>query len=101
MRRNRGLTCTGTLDSHAAGTVVSHGRNIHKPPRRRFTDDFKAQAVALSDSVGRSTAARQLGMSVKTLDNWVRAAKAGQPLTSPKRTAATELGKKGVRVEWH
>ena len=46
---------------------------MNKPPRRRFTDDFKAQAVILSDSVGRTTAVRQLGMSVKTLDNWVGA----------------------------
>lgn len=61
---------------------------MNKPPRRRFTDDFKAQAVALSDSVGRTNAARQLGMSVKTLNNWVGAVRAGQPLTSPKREAA-------------
>ena len=58
---------------------------MNKQPRRRFTDDFKAQAVALSDSVGRTTAARQLGMSVKTLNNWVSSARAGEPLTSPKR----------------
>ncbi len=35
--------------------------------RRRFTDDFKSQAVALSDELGRTEAARQLEMSVKTL----------------------------------
>ena len=64
---------------------------MNKPPRRRFTDDFKAQAVALSDSVGRTTAARQLGMSVKTLSNWVGAVRGGQPLTSAKRESASDL----------
>ncbi|WP_155522239.1 transposase, partial [Xanthomonas translucens] len=39
--------------------------------RRRYTDDFKAQATALAESVGRAKAARQLDMSVKTLGNWV------------------------------
>lgn len=64
---------------------------MHKQPRRRFTDDFKAQAVTLSDSVGRTTAARQLGMSPKTLANWVAAGRAGQPLTSAKRQPVGEL----------
>lgn len=64
---------------------------MNKPARRRFTDDFKAQAVALSDSVGRTTAARQLGMSVKTLNNWVSAVRAGQPLTSATRGSVSEL----------
>ena len=64
---------------------------MQKFPRRRFTDDFKAQAVALSDSVGRTTAARQLGISVKTLNNWVGAAHKGQPLSSPKRQAVGDL----------
>lgn len=63
---------------------------MNKPPRRRFTDDFKAQAVILSNSVGRTTAARQLGMSVKTLDNWVGEARAGRPVSSAKRTSASE-----------
>jgi len=64
---------------------------MHKQPRRRFTDDFKAQAVTLSDSVGRTTAARQLGMSAKTLANWVAIGRAGQPLTSAKRQPVGEL----------
>jgi transposase len=71
---------------------------MSKTPRRRFTDDFKAQAVSLSNSVGRTTAARQLGMSVKTLARWVGAANAGQPLTSPKRTAITEVESELARL---
>ena len=34
---------------------------------RRYTDDFKAQAVALSDSIGRTEAARRLDIPVKSL----------------------------------
>lgn len=63
---------------------------MHKVPRRRFTDDFKSQAVVLSDSIGRAAAARKLGISVKTLAHWVAAAAQGQPLSSPKRRGANE-----------
>ena len=38
-------------------------------PRHQYTDDFKAQAVALAESIGPAKAARQLDMSVKTLAN--------------------------------
>lgn len=58
-------------------------------PRRSFTDDFKAQAVSLSDSVGRTNAARQLDISVKTLNNWVGLVRAARPASSAKRTAAS------------
>ena len=34
--------------------------------RRRYTDDFKAQAILLAQSLGPAKAARQLDMSVKT-----------------------------------
>ena len=35
--------------------------------RRRYTDDFKAQAILLAELIGPAKAARQLDMSVKTL----------------------------------
>ncbi|WP_369944452.1 hypothetical protein [Xanthomonas medicagonis] len=35
--------------------------------RRRYTEDFKTQAVALAESIGPAKAARQLDMSAKTL----------------------------------
>lgn len=55
--------------------------------RRNYTDEFKAQTVALEESVGRTEAARQLLMPVKTLDNWVGAMRWGRPLSSPDRTS--------------
>lgn len=59
--------------------------------RRRYTDDFKAQAIALAGSIGRAQAARQLDMSVKTLGNWLDASRAGRPLSSPSREPVSEL----------
>jgi transposase len=58
--------------------------------RRRYTDDFKAQAIALAESIGRAQAARQLDMSVKTLGNWLEASRAGRPLRSPRRQPISE-----------
>src|SRR5690625_7140212 len=62
-----------------------------KNTRRSYTDDFKSQAVALSDSIGRAEAARQLGIPVQSLANWVTAPNAVRPLRSPKRKPVDEL----------
>ena len=57
--------------------------------RRRFTEEFKAQAVALSETLGRTGAARKLGISVKSLENWVaKAHKAAAPVASPRRAVS-------------
>jgi len=64
---------------------------MQKIPRRRFTDEFRSQAVTLAESLGPSGAARKLGMSVKTLDNWVAAARSGRVAASLKRRPVSEL----------
>jgi transposase len=66
--------------------------------RRRYTDDFKAQAIALAESVGPSKAARQLDMSVKTLGNWLDASRAGRPLSSPDRRPVSEMESELARL---
>ena len=66
--------------------------------RRQFTDDFKSQAIALAESIGPTKAARQLGMSAKTLSNWLSAWRAGQPLSSPKRQPVTDLESELARL---
>jgi transposase len=66
--------------------------------RRRYTDDFKAQATALAESIGRAKAARQMDMSVKTLGNWVDAARAGRPLSSPSRKPVGEMESELARL---
>ena len=64
---------------------------MQKLVRRRFTEDFKSQAVVLAQSVGPAAAARKLDMSTKTLARWVAAARNGQALSSPKRQGITDL----------
>lgn len=66
--------------------------------RRRYTDDFKAQAVALAKSIGPAKAARQLDMSAKTLANWLGASRAGQPLSSPSRKPVSEMESELARL---
>ncbi len=66
--------------------------------RRRYTDDFKTQAVALAESIGPSKAARQLDMSVKTLSNWLDASRAGRPLSSPARQPVSALESEVARL---
>ena len=61
-----------------------------KVPRRRFTDDFRTQAVSLAESLGPSAAARKLGISVKTLANWV-GGRASAATASSKRRPVSDL----------
>ena len=69
--------------------------------RRRYTDDFKAQAILPAESIGPAKAARQLDMSVKTLSNWLDAPRAGRPLSSASRKPVSELESElaGLRAE--
>ncbi|AIL60460.1 MULTISPECIES: transposase [Pseudomonas] len=71
---------------------------MYPPNRRSYTDEFKAQAVALAETVGRTEAARQLEMSVKTLDNWVDASRKGLPLSSPERQPVTKESSELARL---
>ncbi|MBH3431277.1 transposase [Pseudomonas alkylphenolica] len=71
---------------------------MYPPNRRSYTDEFKAQAVALAETVGRTEAARQLEMSVKTLDNWVDATRAGLALSSPERRPVTKESSELARL---
>ncbi|AKC80665.1 transposase [Xanthomonas arboricola] len=64
---------------------------MQRVTRRRYTDDFKVQAVALAESIGLTKAAQQLDMSAKLLANWLSASRAGQPLSSADRKPVTEM----------
>jgi transposase len=66
--------------------------------RRRYTDDFKVQAISLAESIGRAKAARQLDMSVKTLSNGVDASRADRPLSSPSRKPVSDLESELARL---
>ena len=66
--------------------------------RRRYTDDFKSQAVALAESIGPARAARQLDMSAKTLANWLGAAQSGKPFSSPSRQPISDVESELARL---
>ncbi|WP_280901946.1 transposase [Burkholderia latens] len=57
---------------------------MNRIPRAVYTKELRDEAVklALAEGVGVSEASRRLSIPIKTLANWVRAAKAGK-LTSP------------------
>ena len=71
---------------------------MQRIPRRQYTDDFKAQAIALAESIGPAKAARQIDVSVKTLANWLTAARAGKPLSAPTRPPISELESELARL---
>ena len=60
--------------------------------RRQYTADYKAQAVSLAG------AARKLGMSAKTLANWVRLDRSGTPVSSSKRRAVSDIEAENSRL---
>jgi len=59
---------------------------MERTPKGIYTPEFRAEAVKLVETTGMSVAraAKQLSMPKSSLDNWVRAAKAGK---------LTEVGK--------
>jgi transposase len=47
-------------------------------PNRQYTQEFKLEAVRLSESVGGTEAARRLGIPESSVGNWVKLARAGK-----------------------
>ena|SRR4249920_298153 len=45
---------------------------------RQYTDEFKVEAVRLSESIGGDQAARRLGIPESSLWNWIRLSRAGK-----------------------
>ena len=67
---------------------------MEKIPRRVYTKEFKEEAAQLvvNGGLGLTEAARRLSISVKTLANWVEAAKHGTPVKAGvTRKPVTEL----------
>ena len=50
---------------------------MERQVRAQYTADYKTQAVSLAETLGATKAARKLGISVKTLDNWIRISRDG------------------------
>jgi len=47
-------------------------------PDRKYTDEFKIEAVRLAESIGSNQAAKRLGMPESSLGNWARLKRAGK-----------------------
>jgi len=45
---------------------------------RQYTDEFKVEAVRLSESIGGNQAAKRLGIPESSLWNWIRLSRAGK-----------------------
>jgi transposase len=45
---------------------------------RQYTDEFKLEAVRLSESLGGNDAAKRLGIPESTLWNWIKLSRAGE-----------------------
>jgi transposase len=72
-------------------------------PRRKFTPEFKAEAVAMVEAAGGNIAqvAKELGIAESTVGNWVRKFREqaeGAP-TAEERAEIRELRRELARVE--
>lgn len=64
---------------------------MERQVRAQYTVDYKAQAVSLAQMLGATKAARKLGISVKTLANWIRLARDGGSAQDGKRRPVSDL----------
>ena len=61
-------------------------------PSRRYTSEFKIEAVKLGHSVGMSEASRRLGIPDSSLFNWVRLERKGKLGTSASVSRNAAIG---------
>ena len=72
-------------------------------PNRRYTEEFKAEAVRLALSTGGNAAAKRLGIPQSTMTNWVRQHRAGasaavSEAAAPVKRPVSELEAENVRL---
>lgn len=69
--------------------------------RRKFTDEFKREAVELMAKEGLSVveAGRRLGVHANVLRNWKRLAEQGLTKPAPKQSTALEVENRQLRDE--
>jgi len=69
---------------------------------RRYTDEFKLEALRLAETVGINQAAKRLGMPASSLGNWIRLKRAGRlpavPLATPMKGSPAELEAENSRL---
>jgi transposase len=70
-------------------------------PNRRYTEEFKTEAVRLALSTGGNAAAKRLGIPQSTITNWVRQSREGTPVAGaavPVKRPVSELEAENVRL---
>ena len=72
-------------------------------PNRQYTDEFKVEAVRLSESIGGSKAAQRLGIPESSLWNWIRLSRAGKLRAAvgaavPVKRSVTEVEAENTRL---
>ena len=70
---------------------------------RQYTDEFKVEAVRLSESIGGTQAAKRLGIPDSSLWNWIKLSRAGKLRTAEGGAVAvkrsvTELEAENARL---
>ena len=59
-------------------------------PNRRYTEEFKTEAVRLALSTGGNAAAKRLGIPQSTVTNWVRRSREGGSASTASAAAAVK-----------
>src|SRR5579871_5046096 len=71
-------------------------------PNRRYTDEFKFEALRLGESVGMNEAAKRLGIPASSLGNWFRLKRSGKlsilPRAGPVKSSSAELEAENNRL---
>ena len=71
---------------------------------RQYTDEFRVEAVRLSESVGVSTAAKRLGIPDGSLRNWLKRGRTGKlvrsehPTPSPIKRSLADVEAENCRL---
>jgi transposase len=84
--------------NYADALEASMGHKKVGVPSRRYTNEFKIEAVKLGQSVGMSGASRRLGIPDSSLFNWVKLEHAGK-LGSSTGVTATPRSAKELEAE--
>ena len=72
-------------------------------PNRRYTEEFKTEAVRLAQSMGGNAAAKRLGIPQSTVTNWVRRSREGtlnpmEGAAAPVKRPVSELEAENARL---
>ena len=69
-------------------------------PNRRYTEEFKTEAVRLALSTGGNATAKRLGIPQSTMTNWVRRSRdaAAAPGAMPIKRPVSELEAENARL---